>query len=81
MKSYTQTIGNIVDKYKYNQLELNPPYQRRSVWKTRQRTLLLSSIFNGIPIPALIFHKHFDQLIFHIQALSILKTSYSNHPR
>lgn len=60
MKSYTQTIGNIVDKYKYNQLELNPPYQRRSVWKTRQRTLLLSSIFNGIPIPALIFHKHFD---------------------
>src|SRR5687768_14888016 len=61
MKSYTLTISNLRDKFKYKQLELNPPYQRRPVWKTKQRTLLLTSIFNGIPIPAIIFHKHFDK--------------------
>jgi 5-methylcytosine-specific restriction endonuclease McrA len=61
MKCYSQTIGNIRDKFKYKQLELNPPYQRRPVWKTKQRMLLISSIFNGIPIPAIILHKHFDK--------------------
>jgi uncharacterized protein with ParB-like and HNH nuclease domain len=61
MKCYTMTIGNLRDRFKYNQLELNPPYQRRPVWKTKQRTLLISSIFNGIPIPAIILHKHIDK--------------------
>jgi hypothetical protein len=61
MKCYELTIGNLRDKFKYNQLELNPPYQRRPVWKTKQRTLLISSIFNGIPIPAIILHKHYDK--------------------
>jgi 5-methylcytosine-specific restriction endonuclease McrA len=42
-----------------NVIELNPPYQRKSAWKPKQRRLLLASLFNGIPIPALIFHKHF----------------------
>ena len=49
------TIADLQAMYK--KLELNPPYQRRPVWKTKQRQLLLASIFNGIPIPALIFHK------------------------
>lgn len=60
MKSQTLTIGNLRDRFKYKQLVLSPPYQRRPVWKTKQRVLLLSSIFNGIPIPAIIFHKHRD---------------------
>ena len=61
MKCYELTIGNLRDRYKYKQLELNPPYQRRPVWKTKDRKLLLSSIFHGIPIPAIIFHKRFDK--------------------
>jgi hypothetical protein len=61
MKCSTLTIGNLRDRFKYRQLELNPPYQRRPVWKTKQRILLLSSIFSGIPIPAIIFHKHYDK--------------------
>lgn len=50
------TISNLRDRYKLKQLQLDPPYQRRSVWKTKDRVLLLSSVFNGIPIPAIIFH-------------------------
>jgi uncharacterized protein with ParB-like and HNH nuclease domain len=60
MNSYIITIGDLRDKYKNRQINLDPPYQRKPAWKTKQRLLLLSSLFNGIPIPALIFHKHFD---------------------
>ncbi|MFH1773917.1 MAG: DUF262 domain-containing protein [Methanobacteriota archaeon] len=60
MKCYSMTIGALRDKYRYGQINLDPPYQRKPAWKTKQRRLLLSSLFNGIPIPALIFHKQFD---------------------
>ena len=60
MNSYTITIGELRDKYKNNQINLEPPYQRKPSWKTKQRLLLLSSLFNGIPIPALILHKRFN---------------------
>ena len=60
MKCYTITIGALRDKFKNKQINLEPPYQRKPAWKTKQRVLLLSSLFNGIPIPALIFNKHFD---------------------
>lgn len=59
MKCYPKTIADIRDMYKNNQIELEPSYQRKPAWKTKQRRLLLSSLFNGIPIPALIFYKHF----------------------
>ena len=59
MKCCTKTISEIRMMFKNKQLELDPPYQRKPAWKPKQRRLLLSSLFNGIPIPALIFHKHF----------------------
>lgn len=60
MNSYKLTIGELRDRFKNRQLNLDPPYQRKPAWKTKQRLLLLSSLFNGIPIPALILHKRFD---------------------
>lgn len=60
MKCHTLTIADIRDLYKRGQIELNPPYQRKPVWKAKQRELLLSSLFNGIPIPAIILYKHFN---------------------
>lgn len=61
MRCTTMSIGELRDKYKWHQINLNPPYQRRPVWKTGERLLLLSSLFNGIPIPAVIFHKYFNK--------------------
>lgn len=61
MKCYEKTIAELRDMFENKQIELNPPYQRKPAWKSKQRRLLLSSLFNGIPIPALIFHKHFRQ--------------------
>ncbi len=60
MKCTSMSIGDLGVKYKYGQINLDPPYQRKPVWKTNQRRLLLSSLFNGIPIPSLIFHKYFN---------------------
>lgn len=59
MKCYTRSIAELRDMFVHGQIELDPPYQRKPAWKTNQRRLLLSSLFNGIPIPALVFHKHF----------------------
>ena len=61
MDCYSLTIAQLRDQFKNGQINLEPAYQRKPAWKTRQRLLLLSSLFNGIPIPALIFHKHFNQ--------------------
>lgn len=60
MQCYELTISNLRDRFKNNQINLDPPYQRKPAWKAKQRLLLLSSLFNGIPIPALIFHKRFN---------------------
>jgi 5-methylcytosine-specific restriction endonuclease McrA len=54
-------ISDLRDKFSNGQINLDPPYQRRPVWRTKQRELLLSSLFNGIPVPALIFHVRFDK--------------------
>lgn len=64
MKCHQMTIGALRDTYKNGQINLDPPYQRKPVWKTKQRLLLLSSLFNGIPIPALILHKQFHTETF-----------------
>lgn len=60
MRCYEISISKLKEFYKNKQIELEPPYQRKPAWKTKQRLLLLSSLFNGIPIPAFIFHKHFN---------------------
>lgn len=36
--------------------DLNPPYQRASVWTTAQRVALIESLLRGIPIGAIIYN-------------------------
>jgi|HubBroStandDraft_6_1064221.scaffolds.fasta_scaffold156953_1 hypothetical protein len=57
LKCYSMSISDLCKCYRYNKIQLTPPYQRRPAWRTRQREDLLESIFNGIPIPAVIFYK------------------------
>lgn len=70
MKCTSMSIGDLKIKYKYGQINLDPPYQRKPAWKTKQRLLLLSSLFNGIPVPALIFRKYFDNKMRFIRLFS-----------
>ncbi|NSX16072.1 DUF262 domain-containing protein [Cupriavidus taiwanensis] len=50
----TLTIRNFADYAKDEDLELNPSYQRDSVWSTGDSQLLIDSILRGIPIPSII---------------------------
>lgn len=55
------TIAELKDLYRLGKLNLNPPYQRRPVWKFNHRQLLLASVFNGMPMPAIILNRRNDQ--------------------
>jgi hypothetical protein len=46
----TQDISWFLDLYKNGQLDLDPPYQRRSVWSRKHRRFFLDTIF---ALPAL----------------------------
>ena len=46
-----------VDMDNQKRLELNPPYQRRSVWTASDRYYFLDTIFNNYPCPAVYVQK------------------------
>ena len=56
----TQDISWFLDLHNNNQLELDPPYQRRSVWTKRDRQFFLDTIYRDFPSPAIFLHKATD---------------------
>jgi hypothetical protein len=53
----TQDISWFLDLNSTEQLQLNPAYQRRSVWTLKDRKFFLDTIFKGYPCPAIFLHK------------------------
>lgn len=54
VKSYdsrTYSINDFVEWDKAKQLELNPQFQRRSVWTEKAKSFLMDTILRGKPIP------------------------------
>lgn len=49
--SRTYSINDFLEWEKNNQLELNPNFQRRSVWNDNARSYLMDTIIRGFPIP------------------------------
>ncbi|MFC5044417.1 DUF262 domain-containing protein [Aquimarina hainanensis] len=49
--SYSMSIGEIINLYKDNELQLDPAYQRLFRWKEDQKSKFIESILLGIPIP------------------------------
>ena len=56
-----QDISWFLDLQRNGQLDLNPPYQRRSVWSGRDRRYFLDTIFRGYPSPAIFLYKHYGE--------------------
>lgn len=56
----TQDITWLIDLDRNGQLDLNPPYQRRSVWTRKDRQFFLDTIFRNYPSPAIFLHKTID---------------------
>ena len=63
-------IAWFLDLYQNEQLNLNPPYQRRSVWTGKDRKFFLDTIFRNYPCPAVFLHKEIDsergRMIYHV---------------
>jgi hypothetical protein len=65
----TQDISWFLDLHRNGQLDLDPPYQRRSVWTLKDRKYFLDTIFRGYPCPAIFLHKSSNEegkQIYHV---------------
>lgn len=52
-----QDLSWFLDLYGWKQLDLNPPYQRKSIWGRSDKTFFLNTIFNNYPCPAIYVQK------------------------
>jgi hypothetical protein len=50
---HTKSVQEFVDLYRQKRLNLAPAFQRQSVWSTRDRRLLVNSVFDSIPLPSI----------------------------
>jgi hypothetical protein len=57
----TQDLTWLLDQHQNKQLNLNPPYQRRSVWTLRDKQFFLDTIFRNYPSPAIFLHKTINE--------------------
>lgn len=55
-----QDISWFLDLNRNNRLDLDPPYQRRSVWSPKEKRFLLDTIFRNYPCPPIFLHKTLD---------------------
>lgn len=53
-------IQDLINIAAANELNLNPWYQRRAVWKTPQKAYLINSIFESKPIPTIYVRHYLD---------------------
>lgn len=51
------TVQYFVSLFEKNKLNLEPGFQRESVWQTKDRQKLIESIFQGYPIPSVFLYK------------------------
>jgi hypothetical protein len=49
--SRTYSVNDLLEWFDNKQLELNPKFQRRSVWTDTARSYLMDTIVRGLPIP------------------------------
>jgi hypothetical protein len=56
----TQDISWFLDLNDKGQLNLEPPYQRRSVWSPRDKRFFIDTILNNYPAPPIFLHKTLD---------------------
>jgi len=50
----------LLDLRKNKQLDLNPPYQRKSVWTPKDKRFFLDTIFRNYPVPPIFVHRDID---------------------
>ncbi len=56
-RNETMTIADLMARYENGVLNLSPTFQRKSVWRDRDRNLLVESLLRGFPIPAIFLYQ------------------------
>ena len=65
----TLDISWFLDLKDKDQLDLNPPYQRRSVWSVSDKRFFIDTILNNYPAPPIFLHKELNEqgrAVFHV---------------
>ena len=60
-KSNTMTISSLNEGRILKKFNLDPEYQRKSVWSEEQQSLLIDSILKNIPIPPIFLRENIDK--------------------
>lgn len=56
----TYDVTWLLDLHRNRQLDLDPAYQRKSVWTPRDRRFFMDTVFRNFPSPAIFLHKTID---------------------
>jgi len=56
-----QDVTWFLDLFEKSQLDLNPSYQRRSVWSLHDKRFFIDTVLNGYPAPPVFLHKTLDE--------------------
>lgn len=56
----TYDLTWLLDLHRNKQLDLDPSYQRKSVWTPKDRRFFMDTVFRNFPSPAIFLHKTID---------------------
>lgn len=56
-RTSSQDVSWLIDLHNKGQLDMDPPYQRRSVWNLKDRQYFLDTIFGDYSSPPIYLHK------------------------
>lgn len=81
----TWKIKEFIDLAEARELELNPSYQRDSVWPLKTSQSLIDSILRGIPLPSVILNtrddnKNINEIVDGKQRLTAILRFIGRHP-
>jgi len=51
------SVQDIINRYEKGQLDLNPGFQRASVWRDPDRNKLIDSILRNYPLPSIFLYR------------------------
>lgn len=74
--SYSMSIGEIMNLYTSQELNINPNFQRMFRWTPEQKTRFIESILLGIPIPSIFVSQREDGVWDLIDGLQRLSTIF-----
>lgn len=70
------SVRQILDMVDDQELDLAPDFQRRRVWRRKQKSLLIESLLLRIPLPAFYFSADTDGLLQVVDGVQRLSTIY-----